>query len=650
MLRTFPPIPLLCRIRTGIPARGINIANRPFIQPTEEMKMKKPIHLLLAMLAVNASLAQRFDWATSGGYTGIANSFFGAVDIAVDPQGNSYTMDYANGAQACQGVTKEPFGSYTTFIYKFDPQGTLLFINRVGAEAGSFRPFNVETDDEGNLYLLGQPDGINSIIVNEDTVSVAAHTNQLIKIDSEGNYVWRHNTGFAGNGQGCMLQYANGYLYFQSSNLGVSRIDPDGSVDLSLTADYYSSPTASSGLLFKGSDVFSDGDLLLAAYSPGTVAFGEDTLYHTGNPFLTAPILLLRCGGDLSLDWSRYLSNCRNPDDNFIPVTLDNADHIYVGAQVNSSMTVGDDTVENTGAIGGGVGTVAKLDGDGNGLWIRSVANTGLAYAWCLRERADGDGIIVGGGYNGIVSLDDVALTNTGGNHPFIAHLSPDGGIDQAFNFLAAPGGSGVKCLEPSGDGAYLVGGKLPNAVAAPVFSCTPIDPAKGFYLGRLTEQPDQVPAPTIAAEGNELTAHPPFGGTIQWFLDGSLLEDQTGQSLTAEQSGNYTVEYSYLSGCVGSATSEVLNVTVNSLGERADAQEWSVFPNPTAGAVRIAGSAWGSEPVSISVRDVTGATILLSQHIRQDQWISLQHMAAGLYFVEILHGASVKTFRVVKQ
>jgi hypothetical protein len=176
-----------------------------------------------------------------GGYASIANSFNGAIDIAKDHQGNVYTMDYGLGLLQCQGETIAPFSSYTTFIYKFNPQGQLLFINRIGALSGSFYGYNMETDDAGNLYVVGQISGFNFLIVNEDTIPAVGNTNQLIKLNSQGDYVWKINTGAATNGEGCMLQYSQGRIYYQSGNLKVSKIDTAGFILGSLTASYYSS-------------------------------------------------------------------------------------------------------------------------------------------------------------------------------------------------------------------------------------------------------------------------------------------------------------------------------------------------------------------------------------------------------------------------
>lgn len=609
--------------------------------------MKKLLSLFVMYSMICATSAQRFDWATSGGYSGVANSFLGAIDIAIDPDGNVYTMDSGNGQQICQGVTSEPYSSTTTFIYKFNPNGELLFISRVGAiQGGAFIPFNIETDVDGNLYLLGQPNGVTNAVVNDEEIVVVANTNHLIKMDPNGNLLWNRNTGFAGNGQGCMLQFSNDHIYFQSSNLGVSKMDANGDVVAVLSADYYSSPTASMGLVFKGSEVFSNGDLLFAAYSRGEVAYGTDTLFNTGNPFLTAPILLVRSSEAMELQWARYLSNARNPDQNFIPVAIDSNDDVFVSVQVNMELTIGDDTI--IGDVSGiGSGTLVKVNAVGEDVWAKLIDPTGKALGWCITNSSDDSGIIVGGGYSTTIQIGTFSLPSAPNSLPFIAKFDGNGNVLNAFNYLLEPSQSGANCIEPVGNGHYMVGGKLPNATV-PVFSCTPIDAAKGFYIGSFSEQPDIVPAPTISVDGSVLTASPSFEGEISWFFNGNLIEGETGQTLNVTQDGDYTVEYEYTTGCVGSSSSPVQSVTLTNVASLNSAGEISIFPNPSNGMFWITGINNGKNPVRISVRNVLGATVLSFEKYEKNLMIDMSDASQGIYFVDILIDNTISSQKIV--
>jgi len=610
--------------------------------------MKKAISLILAVITIQSLFAQRFNWAATGGAAGIANSFYGAVDIARDPQGNIYTMDYSNHAQQCQGDTLQPIqGGVSTYIYKFNAQGELLFMNRVGPVNGAFNAFNIETDDAGSLYLLGQPNGVGSIVVNEDTVPTVASTNQLIKMDSLGNFIWIKNTGVATSGDGCMLQYSNGYLYYQSGNLSVSKIDTAGVVGASLTASYYSSPTAINRLLFKGSSVFPNGDLLFAAYSPGTVAYGTDTLFHIGNPFLTAPFLFLRCDTNMNLIWAKYASNGRDPDNRFIPVAIDSSDNVYAAVQVNLEMIIGNDTIQSTDFTG--QGTIIKFDGNGTGIWAKALQSTGLAYAWCMQNAPDNSGLVIGGGYTGTTQMGSFTLTAASQSLPFVAKFDTDGNYINAFNYIQTLGQTDALSMSGDGNGNYFVGGKLPSSTV-PIFSCTPAPANRGFYLASFTEQPDIAPTPTIIANGNLLTASPEFSGDIQWYLNGNILNNENGQTLLAAETGNYSVTYSYTSGCISADTSTVLNVVVNNIYANHGNSTISIYPNPSTGLFQITGIEDNNSSFDVSVCNVLGATIYSFPNISKNQAINIADAAPGIYLVQVKSNNTISTFKVLKQ
>jgi hypothetical protein len=610
--------------------------------------MKKAISLILTVITFQSSFAQRFDWATTGGAAGIANSFNGAIDIARDPQGNIYTMDFSNHAQQCQGDTLQPIqGGVSTYIYKFNAQGELLFMNRVGPVSGTFNAFNIETDDAGSLYLLGQPNGVGTIVVNEDTVPTVASTNQLIKMDSLGNFVWIKNTSAATNGDGCMLQYSNGYLYYQSGNLSVSKIDTAGVVDANLTASYYSSPTASSGLLFKGSAVFPNGDLLFAAYSRGTVAYGTDTLFHIGNPFLTAPFLFVRCDTNMNLIWAKYASNGRDPDNNFIPVAIDSSDNVYAAVQVNLEMIIGNDTIQSTDFTG--QGTIIKFDGNGTGIWAKALQSSGLAYAWCMQNTPDNSGILIGGGYTGTAQFGSFALTGSSQNLPFIAKFDLNGNYTNAFSYAQDPTQTDAKCMSADGNGNYYVGGKLANSTV-PIFSCTPAPANRGFYLASFTEQPDIAPTPTIIVNGNQLTASPEFSGDIQWYFNGNILNNENGQTLLATETGNYSVTYAYITGCISADTSSVLNVVVTSISDNYRNSPISIYPNPSTGLFQITGIKDESSSYDVSVCNLLGATIYNFSNINKNQAINIGDAAPGIYLVQVKSNNTNVTFKILKQ
>jgi hypothetical protein len=93
--------------------------------------MKKFSALLFLLLTATLQ-AQRFDCVSSAGYVGAANSYNGAVAVARDSQGNLYTLDAANTVQQSQGITANPGGETSIFLYKFNSAGEIVYIEPIG--------------------------------------------------------------------------------------------------------------------------------------------------------------------------------------------------------------------------------------------------------------------------------------------------------------------------------------------------------------------------------------------------------------------------------------------------------------------------------------------------------------------------------------
>jgi hypothetical protein len=365
---------------------------------------------------------------------------------------------------------------------------------------------------------------------------------------------------------------------------------------------------------------------------------------NIGNPFLTFPILLVRCDTAMNVIWARYASNVRDPDKNFIPVAIDSNDAVYVGVQVNYQMIIGSDTIGAQGTIFTGEGGVIKIDASGNDVWARALTSSITCYAWSMCNTSDNSGIMLGGGYAGIPTLGTLTLpaASTFGL-PFIAKINSDGNFTKLFRYLQNPTQTDAQCLLANGDGKYFVGGQLPTPTV-PVFSCTPVAPASGFYLGLFTEQPDSVPTPVIIANGTLLTATPAFSGNVQWFFNGSPIAGENGPTHTATQEGNYTVSYTYTTGCTGTKTSAPVFVSFTSSGDYM-IEQMHVFPNPASKYVSIRNIPTGSV---IKITDLTGKMLLTDVADDDLETISIADLPNGLFILHIENSGSITTAKLV--
>lgn len=603
--------------------------------------MKKIITITLLLASVFTQ-AQRFDWVSTAGYSGVANSFYGALAIARDSQGNIYTLDGANGQQQCQGMTADPYtGGITTFLYKFNAQGKIQYIKPIGV---NFYPLNIQVGENDNLYLLGALWGGTTLIVDGVTMNGIANRNYVIKFNPSGSLLWNvpNNESFGGYATACMLQYHNNHIYFQSGNLSISKLDTTGQYVSTLTADAFIPSTAVNGIHFKGSGVFSNGDMLFTAVSRGTITYGSTTL----NPVLetgSVPFLILRTNENLSFQQATYVNGVGNPAENFIPVTIGNDDGIYIGVEVNSTLIAGNDTIVNPGPGSTNyTDGILKLDETSTPVWLKSVTTN--AHAWSVLNHPDGSGVFCGGDFIGELTLGDFTIDAAKGRS-FITKIDYDGTFKNAFAFAYGNElGSKVKSLATNNNGTFYVGGKL-YSKNIPTFSCITRDPNAGLYLGKFTEEPDVAPQPSISVAGGILTASPAFDGNIQWFLNGDTIAGATNQTYTVSSNGNYTVAYSYIPACV--STSGVTAFTTLDISDK-PLDAVSVYPNPFRNEVTIKLNEF-TGPFTISIYDGMGRKVVQKEISDITQTIDMSQFSDGVYIFRFQNADGISSKRLIK-
>jgi hypothetical protein len=603
----------------------------------------RPIVFLLSIVLVSASLtAQRFQWHAAGGYEGVVNSYEGASDIAKDGLGRYHLFDYASGTQVCQGVkvtAHSDKGNYSTFLYSFDADGKLVRAMVVGDD---FRALAIEGGNDGSVYMLGRsPKG--KLIVGADTVTLRSHSNYLIKISPAGTLVWNKLVFAASGGSESMLLLHNNKLYVQSGAVSVDQIDTSGATLATITASYYKSQTAVQQLIFRGAQAFSNGDLLFAAMSYGNAAFGADTLKTRNNTFLNLPLLMIRAGNDMSVKWYRYpIEGLRNADVKTIPFVIDQQDDIYLGLEISDSCVIGQDTLVNKGSTWSGA--VAKLDGQGNGVWGRMWTQGVLP--WSVAARPNGTGVAMVGRVGGPTTIGPYTLLGTFGKALYTL-LSSDGNVDYATIAITGNYGTSAQAILADTNGTYLLGGLLNGGDGIPIYSCVNGEKIPGFFLGRISEAPDSVPQPTVQQVGDSLMASPAFAGDIQWFLNGEPIVGATSHAIRILTNGAYTVRYSYATGCVGTATSSVTNITTSSNSELKGACTIQLSPHPVSDRLTI--DHCGVAVAMIEVVDLNGQVADSRTVVGDVTVLDLPNLVPGAYQLRLRSDTSVHTMMFIK-
>jgi hypothetical protein len=271
------------------------------------MKSKLLLAICLFM-AVLSGFAQKFDWVTAAGHVNPGNGSDGTISLARDSQGNLYTMDYAIDIQQCQGQTVTPYGypggGANAFLYKFNAEGTLIYMKAIG---WSFNPLNITIDENDNLYLLGAS-FTNILEINNNPLLVTPNRNYLLKLSPEGNYIWHKeiNVGNWYADSSPLLLYHNDHIYLQTAPYSISKLSiTNGDSVSTLTVDSAVPYNAYNRVDFKNAGVLANGELVFAAMSHANVTYGSTELTQT-QEVGTIPLLLLRTNEDLNVQWAKF--------------------------------------------------------------------------------------------------------------------------------------------------------------------------------------------------------------------------------------------------------------------------------------------------------------------------------------------------------
>lgn len=213
-----------------------------------------------------------------------------------------------------------------------------------------------------------------------------------------------------------------------------------------------------------GEDVVVDskGNVVVTGVLEGTVDFGGGPLTSAGN----ADIFVAKFDASGNHIWSRRFGD--TADQYAWSIAVDATDDIFIGGQINGSVSFGNDVLDSSGA--GEDAFIAKLDSDGNPLWAKyskSQENQGF-----YDIATDPNGGVIGvGQLVGSVDFGGGAVTSAGEDDMLVVKLDKDGGHvwSAAFgDFFHGQNASGV--ATDSQSNIYITGSTI-----------TPIDFGNGM-------------------------------------------------------------------------------------------------------------------------------------------------------------------------
>lgn len=556
--------------------------------------MKKILLFVLSLLALaQLNFAQNFEWANGMG----SASYEEGRSIAVDAQGNVFTTGIFQGTvdfDPSVGVFPlTSAGFVDVFVTKVDASGNLVWALGIGGSQYE-EAFGIALDDSSNIFITGSYIGTFDFDPGVDTtfLNFAGGNDVFVcKLDSSGNLVWASSIGGPGGEEGTSVAVDDaGNVYSTGSFNGTTDFDP-GIGTFNLTAGTQS-------IYVSKLDV--SGNFVWAKKMGGTLAdIGKSiALDPSGNVITTGYFY-----GDVDFD---------------------------PGTGISYLTAVGDWNA-----------FVSKLDAAGNFLWAKVLGNAFDSRGFGVKTDASGN-IFATGYFIGTSDFDPNAgtsnLTSAGMQDIYVAKLDENGNLIWAKSM----GGAG----NDQGNSIALDG-------TANVF-------VTGYFNGSADFDPSGA-VHTMTSGGLEdiFITKLDNNGNFSWATGFGGTVDDIGTSIAVDALQNIygtghfygTVDFDPGAGVSNLYSNSVsadiyvlkLSATVVSIDESGAGASIVVYPNPASTSIAVK----SEEPItSISIFNLVGELVQYETTSSFD----VEHLSAGLYFLQISTETGIKTARLIKE
>ncbi len=148
---------------------------------------------------------------------------------------------------------------------------------------------------------------------------------------------------------------------------------------------------------------------------------------------------------------------------------------------------------------------------------------------------------------------------------------------------------------------------------------------------------------PVISVNGLVLTSSYP--NSNQWYYNGNIIPNATGNTYTTTQNGYYYVVYTSSNGCI--SASDSIHIITVSIAPDETSEIFKLYPNPTSGIFYIDASI---KPVEkIVIQDILGREIYVFSNLKTVTTVDLSSETTGVYLVKIYYSGLIMTRKIVK-
>lgn len=388
--------------------------------------MNKAVFLFIFILTAMCLSAQSPEWMWAKQAGGM--DYDSGYGIATDSIGNSYVTGCFEGTATFGNITLTTNVSYDIFIAKLDSNGSYLWAKQAGGTS-SDDGLGIATDSNGNCYVTGFFSD-NATFGTTTLTSNGYNDIFIIKLDSNGNYLWAKQAGGAYDDQGrnisidnCGNTYVTG-VYQGYATFDNSTITGNGSVDIFVTKldtdGNYLWVKQAGGASYDycyGIATDSSCDSYVTGIFENTATFGISTI--TSNGYFDIFIAKLDTNGNWL--WAKQAGGISF--DRGRSIATDSSGNSYVTGFFPGSATFGTISLISSGIYDI---FVAKLDTNGNWLWVKQAGGTDAVLGWGIAADWSGNSYVTGSFQNTAV-FGSTTLTSNGYNDIFIAKLDTHG-------------------------------------------------------------------------------------------------------------------------------------------------------------------------------------------------------------------------------
>jgi len=430
------------------------------------MKTLKNFVMFLVLLSGAAILmAQTPEWQWAVAATGPEDCGHYGWYIATDSKGNQYVTGCFAATVNFGSHTLTSNGSWDIFVAKLDADGNWLWAVNAGG-AGSDLGREIAIDGAGNIYVTGY---FNSTATFGDhTLTSSGYPDIFVaKLDVDGNWLWAAQAGGADTDCGRSIAFdSEGNAYITGSFVNMASFGSHTLTSIETTGIFVAKLDAEGNWLWAvkatGLNTHSNGesfyivlddagDAYLTGLIRGTVSFGDFILTESGNN----DIFVAKLGADGNWLWAVKAGGVFS--DRGDSIALDGAGNIYVTGHFMGAATFGNYSLTVSGDGHSKDIFVAKLDADGNWLWVVQAGGSSDGAGFGMALDNTGNPYVVGM-FEDTASFGGHTLTSNGDWDIFVAKLDADGNWLWAVQAGGPALDSGYSIAFDAAGNAYVTG------------------------------------------------------------------------------------------------------------------------------------------------------------------------------------------------